>query len=309
MRKLNGLEADPERIANSMHEVFADPNGDVLGAEMAEAGIAHTQIMPLDLDLDLGLELDECPVSIERKNRLIADITKRHPGTIGAFCGVSLFEKAVRQWGMKGLKLDPAAGFYANDRLVYPYYEKAVELKVPVLVHTGAAIPPFRNKYCEPIYLDDVTLDFPELVVVAVHAAFGWWQQLAFLISKKTNLMADLSGWQVTANKDYGLFCCYLRDMLSIGGGRITICSPPMARPSACTGCTINNTWKPSRTCRIRPLPGWCSARRKLTPSCIRTPPAYWAAMARDKRRAQPAARTMQANWRQFRNQPCMKPP
>ena len=119
---------------------------------------------------------------------------------------------------MRGLKLDPAAGFYPNERMVYPYYEKARELGVPVLFHTGAAIPPFRNKYADPIYLDDVTLDFPELTVIAAHFGFGWWQQAAFLISKKTNMVTDISGWQPVAARDFGLFCRYLRDMISIAG-------------------------------------------------------------------------------------------
>lgn len=222
VRKLNGQEADPQEIAASMFDVFGDPQGDVLVDEMTEAGIDYTLIMTLDL----GLKLGECPVSIEEKNRLISQVVKRHEGKIGAFFGVdprreggvALFEKAVREWGMRGLKLDPAAGFYPDDRIVYPYYEKAVELGVPVLCHTGAAIPPFRNKYCDPIYLDDVTLDFPELTVIAAHVGFGWWQQLSFLISKKTNLVTDISGWQVLANRDYALFCRYLREMLTIGG-------------------------------------------------------------------------------------------
>lgn len=222
LRRLNGQPADREEIAANMLEVFSDPQGDRLVAQMDRAGIRYTLIMPLDL----GLELGECPVSFEEKNRLIADITKRHQGRLGAFFGVDprrengvkLFERAVTHWGLRGLKLDPAAGFYPNEAIVYPYYEKAVELGVPVLCHTGAAIPPFRNKYTDPIYLDDVTLDFPELTVVAAHAGFGWWQQLAFLIGKKTNLVADISGWQPLAMRDYSLFCRYLREFISIAG-------------------------------------------------------------------------------------------
>ncbi|MCF8033498.1 MAG: amidohydrolase family protein [Desulfarculaceae bacterium] len=222
LRRQAGQEADPKAIAAKMFEVMADPQGDRLVEQMDRAGIAYTMLMPLDL----GLELGECPVSVEEKNRCFAEITQRHQGRLGSFFGVDprrengveLFDKAVTQWGMRGLKLDPAAGFYPNERMVYPYYEKAVELGVPVLCHTGAAIPPFRNKYTDPIHLDDVTLDFPELTVIAAHAAFGWWQQLAFLIGKKTNLVADISGWQPLAMRDYGLFCRYLRDILSIAG-------------------------------------------------------------------------------------------
>ncbi|MFZ5868119.1 MAG: amidohydrolase family protein [Thermodesulfobacteriota bacterium] len=222
VKRRTGQTVTPEQVKGDFSRCFDDPHGDVLVREMEESGIAVTQIMPLDL----GLELGEPPVSIEEKNRLISRIAGSHAPKIQAYFGidpkrqggVALFEKAVREWGMKGLKLDPASGYYANERFVYPYYEKAVELGVPVLVHTGATIPPFRNKYCDPVYLDDVTLDFPDLTIIAAHVSFGWWQQLCFMISRKTNLMTDISGWQPIAFRSYELFCRYLRDMLDIAG-------------------------------------------------------------------------------------------
>jgi predicted TIM-barrel fold metal-dependent hydrolase len=221
VRKRSGEEVSPEAIEKVIFSRFEDPTGEVLVQEMKEAGIGVTQIMPLDL----GLELGEPPVSIEEKNDKIAQVARAHAPRIRAYFGidpnrpggVALFEKAVKEWGMKGLKLDPASGFYPNEPFVYPYYEKAVELGVPVLLHTGAAIPPFRNKYCDPIYLDDVTLDFPDLTVIAAHVGFGWWQQLSFMMNRKTNLLADISGWQTIARDDH-LFCRYFRDMLSLGG-------------------------------------------------------------------------------------------
>ena len=63
MRRLTGQPADPEEIAKSIYDAFADPHGDVLAAKMEKAGIDYTLIMPLDL----GLELGECPVAIEEK--------------------------------------------------------------------------------------------------------------------------------------------------------------------------------------------------------------------------------------------------
>ena len=221
VRRRNGEIVSPERIEKIIFTRFEDPTGEVLVREMDECGIHVTQIMPLDL----GLEWGEPPVSIEEKNQTIAQIAQNHAPKIRAYFGIdpkrpnglSLFEKGIKEWGMRGLKLDPASGFYPNERFVYPFYEKAMELGVPVLFHTGATIPPFRNKFCDPIYLDDVTLDFPELTIIAAHVGFGWWQALSFMMSRKTNLMADISGWQSIA-RDYPLFCRYLRDMISIAG-------------------------------------------------------------------------------------------
>jgi len=58
------------------------------------------------------------------------------------------------------------------------------------------------------------------MTVIAAHAGFGWWQQLAFLISKKVNLLTDISGWQPVAFKDFDLFCRYIRDLISIAGAQ-----------------------------------------------------------------------------------------
>ena len=222
MRKKAGETVSPQEVEKKLFTYFDDPNGDVLVQEMDQSGIDLTQIMPLDL----GLEFGETPVLIEEKNRLIAEIVKKRPHRIQSYFGIdprrkeciSLFEKAVKEWGMTGIKLDPSSGFYPNDRMVYPVYEKASELGVPVLFHTGATIPPFRNKFADPIYLDDVTLDFPDLTIIAAHISFGWWQELAFMISRKVNLMTDISGWQPIAFRHYDLFCRYLRDMIDIAG-------------------------------------------------------------------------------------------
>ena len=221
VRRRSGEVLSPEMMEKIIFDRFEDPKGDVLIQEMNECGIDVTQIMPLDL----GLAWGEPPTSIEEKDRTIAQIARNHAPKIQAYCGIDprrpngiwLFEKAVKEWGMKGLKLHPGAGFYPNDRIVYPFYEKAVELGVPVLLHTGATIPPFRNKFCDPTYLDDVTLDFPDLTIIAAHVAFGCWQELSFMMSRKMNLLADISGWQTIA-RDYHLFCRYFRDMISIGG-------------------------------------------------------------------------------------------
>ncbi|MFB0562187.1 MAG: amidohydrolase family protein [Candidatus Lokiarchaeia archaeon] len=82
-------------------------------------------------------------------------------------------EYLVTERNAKMIKFYPPEDTYMNDEAIYPFYEKLVELKVPVAIHTGFCwVPPGRSKYCDPMLLDDVATDFPELTIIAFHA--GW---------------------------------------------------------------------------------------------------------------------------------------
>ena len=99
--------------------------------------------------------------------------------------------------GVRGLKLYPSYQFYyPNDRRVYPLYEICQSAGLPVLLHIGSSvIPGTRLKYCDPIHLDDVAVDFPALNIVMAHGGRGfWYEACAFLASHKPNLYIDLTG-------------------------------------------------------------------------------------------------------------------
>lgn len=95
-------------------------------------------------------------------------------------------EQAVKDMGCRGLKLyPPYEYYYPNDLLVYPLYAKARELKIPVMVHTGSSVfPGTRLKYGDPIFLDDVAVDFPELDLLIVHGGRGFWYERAFFLAQ-----------------------------------------------------------------------------------------------------------------------------
>lgn len=221
-KRTRGESLTIDAVKKTMFPAYWDKDGSVLIKEMNEAGIDKTIITVLDL----GIELGEAKLPIEKINEIYAEVASRYPDRIIAYFGVDprrkgaveLLERAVRQWEMKGLKLDPAAGYYPNDALCYPLYKKAAELGIPVLFHTGATIPPFRNKYTQPIHLDDVSLDFPDLTIIAAHMGFGWWQELASMISKRSNLITDISGWQQNAIRHYPTFVKTLREMMYLVG-------------------------------------------------------------------------------------------
>jgi hypothetical protein len=82
-----------------------------------------------------------------------------------------------------------------NDRRMWPFYEKACELGVPLTIHTGHSyVVPQPGSHCDVRQLDDVMLDFPELQIIAYHAGWPDTEHLIGLCGKHQNLYMSLSG-------------------------------------------------------------------------------------------------------------------
>jgi predicted TIM-barrel fold metal-dependent hydrolase len=75
-------------------------------------------------------------------------------------------------------------------------YERAQALGLPVMIHTGTSIfPGARNVYAQPILADDVSVDFPDLVVILAHGGRPLWMNEAFfLVRRHPNMYMDISG-------------------------------------------------------------------------------------------------------------------
>ena len=217
-----GIEMKAEEIIDVLLPQVLDPTGEKLISNMDQAGIDTTVILPLDY----GIEIGEPSISYQEQNRIFADLQDKYPEKIVAFAGVdprrsdakSVIRKAIEEWGCKGLKLHPGSGYYPNDVNTYQLLESIADLKVPILFHTGQVIAPLRSKYCDPIHLDDLLLDFPELTFVAAHLSVGWREGLFHMAQTRPNLMADISGWQPTATRNTEEFCQTLRRALDYFG-------------------------------------------------------------------------------------------
>jgi predicted TIM-barrel fold metal-dependent hydrolase len=106
--------------------------------------------------------------------------------------------------GVKGFKFHPnLQAFFPNDRSAYPLYEAIAEAGLPALFHTGhsgigTGVPGgggLRLKYSNPMCLDDVAADFPELRIVLAHPSFPWQDEAISVCLHKDNVWIDLSGW------------------------------------------------------------------------------------------------------------------
>jgi predicted TIM-barrel fold metal-dependent hydrolase len=190
-----------EKVQRRLPE-FWDVSGDMIIKDMDAAGIDKSVL--LAIDWGLARYLGDLKLSIEEINKTYADAVKKHSQRLIAFAGVDprrdkaveLVGRFLGEWGMKGIKFHTAAGFYPNDRVCYPIYEKALEYGVPVLFHTGEVLKPLYFKYCQPIYVQEVAMDFPELPIILAHTGGCWYPEAVAICNNSTNVYLDLSVWQ-----------------------------------------------------------------------------------------------------------------
>jgi len=112
--------------------------------------------------------------------------------------------KLVKEYGVRGFKFHPSMrGFYPNDRKAYVLYEAIAAAGLPALFHTGqtgagSGAPGgmgVRLKYSNPMYLDDVAADFPDMPIILAHPSFPWQDEALAVATHKPNVYIDLSGW------------------------------------------------------------------------------------------------------------------
>ncbi|HKF76137.1 MAG TPA: amidohydrolase family protein [Candidatus Dormibacteraeota bacterium] len=117
--------------------------------------------------------------------------------------GVLDAERLIRA-GARGFKFHPPVqGIYPNDRRCYALYEVLNAHRVPALFHTGQTAVGqgapggggVRLKYGNPMPLDDVAVDFPDMPIVMAHPSFPWQEEALSIAVHKPQVYIDLSGW------------------------------------------------------------------------------------------------------------------
>ncbi|KUL26798.1 amidohydrolase family protein [Actinoplanes awajinensis] len=146
-------------------------------------------------------------------NEEIASSCAEHPDVLIPFAsidphkgraGVREAHRLVDDYGVRGFKFHPSIqGFAPDDRLAYPLYEAIEELGAVALFHTGqtgigARVRGgggIRLKYSNPMLVDDVAVDFPDLRIILAHPSFPWQDEALAVATHKEHVYIDLSGW------------------------------------------------------------------------------------------------------------------
>ncbi|MQA87311.1 MAG: amidohydrolase family protein [Streptosporangiales bacterium] len=106
------------------------------------------------------------------------------------------FERQL-ELGAVALKIHPVhGGFPANERRLYPVYWLCQGYRLPVVFHCGTSVfPGASNGFADPVYIEDVARDFPDLTIILAHGGRGWWYDAAaFMALSRDNVWIELSG-------------------------------------------------------------------------------------------------------------------
>jgi hypothetical protein len=145
-------------------------------------------------------------------NDEMLEAAARHPDVFIPFAWIDVWRdhagadeaKRLIDAGVRGFKFHPpTGGYYANDERLYELYAVIAAAKLPALFHTGqtavgqgsGAGGGVRLKYGNPIYLDDVAVDFPDMPIIMAHPSFPWQEEALAIALHKANVYIDLSGW------------------------------------------------------------------------------------------------------------------
>ncbi len=162
-------------------------------------------IFPVDSEAEMG--------HWRIANEEVAEVAAEHADALIPFAsidpakgkmGAREARRLVQDYGVRGFKFHPSMqGFYPNDRKAYVLYEAIQEAGVPALFHTGQTGAGagarggmgVRLKFSNPLYLDDVAVDFPDMPIILAHPSFPWQDEALAVATHKPNVYIDLSGW------------------------------------------------------------------------------------------------------------------
>ena len=163
-------------------------------AQMQEAGIEKSVLFAC-----------YAPI-IYSSNEFVAGVCKKFPDKFMGFASVApkakdapyVLEHAVKELGLLGLKLHPPLqDFFPHDKKMWPLYEKAQALGIPVVFHAGTT--PFgclvKLSQANPILIDEVALQFPELKIILTHLGTLWHNEAFMVAEKNPNVYLDVAAY------------------------------------------------------------------------------------------------------------------
>ena len=180
------------------------PTIEETAAHYREQNIAAV-IFPVDAERETGYRRynnDEVAENVAANSDVLIQFASIDPWK--GKLGVREARRLIREYKVKGFKFHPTMqGFFANDRMAYPLYEVLEEEGCIALFHTGqtgvgSGMPGgngMRLKYSNPMYMDDVAVDFPDLKIILAHPSFPWQEEALSVAQHKPNVYIDLSGW------------------------------------------------------------------------------------------------------------------
>jgi len=191
--------AMPDAMRENYVKVFAGnlPTIDDTITDMTAAGVAKSVVVAVDAEVQWGYRVS---------NEMVAEVVRANPDRLIGFASVDPnkgaaalkeLRRAVEQDDMRGLKLVPhLCEIQVNEPVMYPLYEQARDLGIPVLFHMGTQFHSgTKLKFCRPIDVDEVAVDFPDLKLIIAHFGWPWYEEALAVVHRNPNVYFNIAGW------------------------------------------------------------------------------------------------------------------
>ncbi|AGS35363.1 amidohydrolase 2 [Corynebacterium maris DSM 45190] len=209
---------------NSAHDCTGDEVGQAIREDQAKRW--NSDLVNIDVDgtaeyyrerkmmaVIFAVDSERHRGDVRVPNYEVADAAARHSDVLIPFAcidpyrgkpGLEEARDLIENHGIRGFKFHPSVqGFAPDDPLAYEMYELIAEHKLIALFHSGQTgigrNEPggggVRLKYSNPMYYDDIAVDFPDMKIIIAHPSFPWQDEALAVARHKQNVYIDLSGW------------------------------------------------------------------------------------------------------------------
>ncbi len=147
------------------------------------------------------------PQNVMISNDEVAGFVEEYPDRLVGVGSVDISEpmravreirRCIEELGFKAIRVLPWLwGVPPTDRRFYPVYTACCDLGVPFCTQIGHTGPLMPSEVGRPIYLDQVALDFPELLIVGGHIGYPWTEEAIAVATKHENVYIDTSAYTV----------------------------------------------------------------------------------------------------------------
>ena len=206
-----GHQRDLDALYPRHEERFSDPDGSYNISSMDHGDVDAALLLPIDYEYGWGSRIganEKEILTIDEKHAHIADLqNNKYPGRFYAAAGPDprrpnapdIFERAVKDYNLKGLKIIPGNGYTVWDRILYPMYDVCLEYDLPVfsctMAHPGGYT---RPRFNDPLNYGDIACDFPDLKFVLLHAGFpfdDWFDKCLWVTAMSLNAYLQFDMW------------------------------------------------------------------------------------------------------------------
>jgi predicted TIM-barrel fold metal-dependent hydrolase len=156
----------------------------------------------------------------EKSNDFVSEYVRADPERLIAVGGIrpdhpepeKEIERLATKLGIRGIKLHPPHQLFRPNAYVdgelpslRGIYGACERLRLPIIMHTGTSVfPRARNRFSDPLFVEDVAIDFPDLTIVLAHGGRPIWMETAtFLARRFPNVWLEVSGVPPTRLLDY----------------------------------------------------------------------------------------------------------